>query len=247
MKKLLKWLGIILMVIIAGIFILFLVFNESKPESVKGAEAEALAEKMLVAIDKKGWDTTGVVQWNFGGRQKYVWDKQRNLAKVEWGDHMVLLNPDQVDGKAYQNGQELTDEKANKAVQTAWSHWCNDSFWLNAPAKCMDPGTSRGIVKLENGAKALMVTYDSGGVTPGDSYLWILDENGLPRAWKMWVKIIPMGGIGSSWENYETLYSGAKISGMHKMKAFDLIISDIKAGKTFQDIGIEDPFVALTN
>jgi len=43
-----------------------------------------------------------------------------------------------------------------------------------------------------------------------------------------------------------TLYSGAKISQMHKSAAFDLQITEVKAGKTFADVGVEgDPFVGI--
>ncbi|MEZ4952350.1 MAG: hypothetical protein R2825_02080 [Saprospiraceae bacterium] len=35
--------------------------------------------------------------------------------------------------------------------------------------------------------------YKTGGVTPSDSYVWLLDENGQPTAWKMWVSITSIG------------------------------------------------------
>ena len=33
-----------------------------------------------------------------------------------------------------------------------------------------------------------------GGVTPGDTYLWILDDSGRPVAWRVWVKILHIPG-----------------------------------------------------
>ena len=68
--------------------------------------------------------------------------------------------------------------------------------------KAFDPGTSRALLKLPNGNDGLLVHYNSGGVTPGDTYLWHLDENGLPVAWQMWVGIIPVGGMQFSWEDW---------------------------------------------
>jgi hypothetical protein len=56
----------------------------------------------------------------------------------------------------------------------------------NCSFKLRDPGTSRSIV-MQDEKEALMVTYTSGS-TPGDSYVWILDEN-IP-AWRMWVSIV---------------------------------------------------------
>ena len=109
----------------------------------------------------------------------------------------------------------LEGKEKEKAIQTAWSLFANDSFWLVAPYKIRDSGTSRKVIILENGEKGLLVTYSSGGVTPGDSYLWILDEDGRPKSWKMWVKIIPVGGLEFTWENWQQ-QGGAWFAPIHK-------------------------------
>jgi hypothetical protein len=31
--------------------------------------------------------------------------------------------------------------------------------------------------------------------------LYLVDENYIPKAWRMWVSIIPVGGIETSWED----------------------------------------------
>ena len=100
-------------------------------------------------------------------------------------------------------------------VKTAIDFFNNDSFWLAAPFKAFDPGTERSIVNLKDGRKGLMVTYTSGGTTPGDTYVWILDENDRPTAIKMWVQILPLGGMEFTWENILTLPSGALIAQDH--------------------------------
>ena len=76
-------------------------------------------------------------------------------------------------------------------IQTAQHFFNNDSFWLVAPYKVFEQGVERRIVDYD-GKKPLLVTYTSGGSTPGDSYLWILDENGFPTSYKMWVSLIPL-------------------------------------------------------
>ena len=100
-------------------------------------------------------------------------------------------------------------------VDTSWDFFNNDSFWLCAPYKVFDPGTARSIVTLNDGRKGLKITYTSGGTTPGDSYVWILDDNYTPIAVKMWVSILPIGGIEFTWENYIYLSSGAMIAQDH--------------------------------
>ena len=94
------------------------------------------------------------------------------------------------------------DEKKDQLLEKAWKQFANDSFWLVAPFKIFDPGTERLLVDLEDNKKGLLVTYTSGGVTPGDSYLWILNENNIPIAYKMWVNIIPVGGVEFKWTDW---------------------------------------------
>lgn len=244
--KWLKRLGIFFLVVIIIIAGLFFMYNESKPVGKSGAEADTLAQKMFQAIDKTAWDSTTYVQWTFKGMHSFLWDKDRHFVKVTWDDNEVLLDTKKVTGKAFIAGVAQSGETADKLVQNAWSFFCNDSFWLNAPAKAFDIGTERSIVELEDGSQGLMVSYTSGGVTPGDSYLWILDENGLPKSWKMWVKIIPIGGMEFSWEKWTDLTTGAKIATFHTSSALDLDISNLKAGIDLNAMGLnDDPFSSL--
>lgn len=242
MKKLFKILAFLLVFLVVVLFVLRMIFNESKPVGQTGPAAEALAQKMLLAVDQPAWDSTRVLQWTFKGMHDFLWDKKRNYAEVKWDDNKVQLILDEVDGKAWKAGKELSGEEARKLIDKAWGYWCNDSFWFNAVVKVFDKGTQRSIVKQPDGSDALMVTYDSGGVTPGDSYLWILDENGLPKSWKMWVSIIPLGGLEFSWEKWVDLSTGAKISSFHTSKFLDLDLTNLKGEMDFESFG-GDPFV----
>ena len=242
----LKVLGILFGVLAFIVLSAYLSFNERKPEGKSGPEAEALAQKMLTAIDKAGWDSTAIVQWTFKGVHTFLWDKERHLTKVNWDGHEVLLNINTITGKAWKEGNELSGEEAQALVKKAWEFWCNDSFWLNAPAKCMDPGTSRSIVKTKDGKDALMVSYASGGATPGDSYLWELDETGMPKSYKMWVQIIPVGGMEFTWEDWATLPTGARIAQMHNGPKISLDIGDLKGAASLEAFGLTaDPFLSI--
>lgn len=247
MKKFLKWTGIVLLVLVALAFIAGWIASEPLPAGTAGPEAEALAEKMQAATAQAAWDSTHYISWDFGsGRHQLLWDRQRKLVQVSWSDNKVLLNTQSLDGLAWEDSQQLEGSAARKKLDEAWAIFCNDSFWLNAPGKVFDPGTARKLVELENGEQGLLVTYSSGGVTPGDSYLWILDDAGRPVRWKMWVNIIPIGGISSSWENWQELPTGAMVATHHKMGFYDLVLSDIKAGDSWRQIGLQaDPFTAM--
>lgn len=241
--RILKWvIGIVLFLALA-LFIFIKASSESMPTGTTGPAADALANKVLTAINKPAWDNTGVVQWTFAGAHDFLWDKQRNLVKVNWDDNEALVVLDETTGKAWKNGKEVTGDEGDKIVKAAWAHFCNDSFWLNAPAKVFDPGTQRSIVDLPDGKKGLMITYQSGGVTPGDSYLWILDENGLPTSYKMWVSIIPVGGMEFSWDDWTTLPTGAKVATNHTSKVLDIPITNLKAATDLTAFGLStDPF-----
>jgi len=245
MKKFLKWAGIIfgslvLLMILWGYFA-----SESKPTSNPSPEADAMAQDMLSAVNKVAWDTTKIIQWSFPRGHDYLWDKERNFVQVTVADSKVLLNTKKVDGIAYSGDTQLSGDEASKAIQNAWSLFCNDSWWLNAAVKANDIGTKRSIVKVEDGREGLMVEYDGGGVTPGDAYVWFLDDQGLPTSYKMWVSIIPIGGLEFTWEDYMTLPSGAKVAQMHK-GPMAIPITNIKSGDNFSAFGLNsDPFEGL--
>jgi len=248
MKKFFKWFFIGLAGLLLILTAIGFMAHESKPEGTPSAEADALAQKMMAAVNKPAWDTTAIISWDFAGRQQYLWDKSRNFVKVMWDNNEVLLHTKSVTGKAFQKGAEVIGDKAKTLVSKAWSHFCNDSFWLNAVVKAFDEGTSRRLVKTGDDRDAMMVSYDSGGVTPGDSYAWILDDNGLPKSYKMWVNIIPIGGLEFSWEDWVTLDTGAKIATLHKSRIFDLKINDVKGAASLAAYGLtSDPFAAIAN
>ena len=108
------------------------------------------------------------------------------------------------------------------------SYFNNDSFWLVAPYKVFDKGTQRRLVTLENNKKALLVTYTSGGSTPGDSYLWLLNDSGKPKSFKIWTSILPIDGLEATWTDWTTTESGAQLPSFHKLLIIGLEITDIK-------------------
>jgi len=246
-KTILKVLLGIIVLLVAAFFILKAIYSKDLPQGVKGPEAEQLAQKMLTAINHVAFDTIPYVKWSFRGEHHYVFDKTNNTSRISWGENEVHLKMDEVNGRAFENGSEVKDsDTADKLVKTAWGYWCNDSFWFNAPSKVFDNGTERSVVTNEDGSKSLMVTYISGGVTPGDSYLWHLDDDGLPNCYQMWTKIIPIGGVSASWENWVELPNGAKISSFHNIGGkMPLDIGDIKGGFTWNELGFESNPIQL--
>ncbi len=225
---------------------LFWANNKPLPEAQDEAGADALARRMMAAINDPAWQRTGAVTWTFRGAHQHLWDRQRGFARVRWDHHEVLLDLASLRGLARQNigegdGQRVTDDAVEPLLTKAWALWCNDSFWLNPISKIFDDGTRRGLVGQD-----LLVTYTGGGVTPGDSYLWTVGDDDLPTAWRMWTSIIPLGGLETSWEDWITLDTGAKISTRHHTFAGDLELGDVRGAATLAELEPgPDPFAEL--
>jgi hypothetical protein len=196
MKKIFKIIGSIILVLTIAL-VAFLYFSSTPlPEGQQGIKAEALTDKIQAAINQKAWDTTAAVSFTFRGNHHYLWDKKRNLVQVEWDGKKVLYNTQTVEGVAYENDKKLTESQKTDAIKKGNDHFNNDSFWLIAPFKLRDDGTTRSIVMQDN-QEALMITYASGGSTPGDSYVWLCQKRGeCGLALFLWADLKRVGKIG---------------------------------------------------
>ncbi|MFY7909311.1 MAG: hypothetical protein ACOVO2_07155 [Emticicia sp.] len=237
MKKVFLYIAVaILALVIVG----YLVLNEKLPTGENPTKADELANKMLKALNKSAWDSTNVVAWTHKGGHQFVWDKKNELVQIKWDKNDVLLNLKEWNkGKAFSEGKEVTDGQLDVLRGKAWAIFCNDSYWLIAPYKVFDEGVTRKIVKTEDGSEALLVSYASGGVTPGDSYLWFLDKNATPTAFKMWVKILPIGGVSATWQDWKTTETGAIIAQNHKLGPLDLNVTDLRTGNDLAAVKVD--------
>ncbi len=232
-KKILKIIGGILIFLTLPTLLLFgfvyIKYNEELPIGVKGAEAEQLASNMLDALDYEAYKNTNYIEFTFKNRHHYKWKKKEATCMVHWEDYKVNLNlEDTAKSKTFVHNFEVSGEQSQELISNAIDYFNNDSFWLVAPYKVFDKGTERSIVALKDGNKGLLVRYTSGGSTPGDSYLWHLDDNNKPIGFQMWVDILPIGGLKASWNDWTTTESGAQLPTFHKLMILGLEITDIK-------------------
>ncbi|MFK7756109.1 MAG: hypothetical protein AB8B53_04175 [Flavobacteriales bacterium] len=247
LKKFFKWLLIIVVVLIALLVVIGIAANESLPENGEtGARADALATKMEKALGAEHWEDIQYVQWDFLDMHHYLWDKHRNLVRVKWDELTVFIKPGTSEGLAFTEGHKHEGENAQTLINKANDYFNNDMFWLVAPLKTFDPGVTRSIVNYE-GEERLMVNYSSGGSTPGDSYLWKIDDSGIPLSFKMWTKIIPVGGLETTWEDWHAFGNGVKIAHYREgVGPLKLVMSNVSVGYTMEDMNCErDPFKAL--
>ena len=245
MMRAFQILGVILLIGVLGVVVVLVSVSDARPEGQPGAEADALARSLEDAVGKDAWERTGAVRWSFFERHHYVWDRARGLVELRWGESRALFRTADQSGRVWKEGAELNEADATEALRTAYAYWINDSFWLNPVVKFFDPGVERALGELEDGGRGLLVTYTSGGVTPGDAYLWIPGEDGMPAAWRMWVQIIPVGGIETTWEGWVELSTGAKIATQHEgWGQLMTFITDLEGAEDLDGIGVDPDLFA---
>ncbi|WP_421764497.1 hypothetical protein [Ekhidna sp.] len=213
-KAILKFLGIGLVTLLIIGVLVYLFVDESVPNGTRGQGAEELADEMLKALNKQGFDSLSTIKFTYPGGHNYVWNKEENTVQVAWGESDVFLNLNE------------PIEEFSSLQYEAYEYFINDSFWLIAPFKVRDNGVVRSTVKVDGG-RGLLVTYTTGGVTPGDSYLWIIDESGFPKAWKLWTSNVPLGGLKIGWGGWVEK-EGVWFSVFHPSMIIDLEITGLE-------------------
>ncbi len=191
-RKILRFFGFLLLGLLAIAISIYVIIDKPLPNGVLGQDAEKLADEILAAVNKPAFDSLSYIEFTFRNTNNYKWDRANNSVVVRWTEEEVYLDLNR------------SMDTYNLLEVKAYQKFINDSFWLIAPFKIRDEGVIRSTVTVENG-RGLLVTYSSGGLTPGDSYLWIIGEDGRPKAWKLWTSNIPIGGMELSWSGWVQL------------------------------------------
>lgn len=233
MKKVLKIVvGVIIFLTLPSLLLfgfVYFKYNEKLPEGIESPKADALANNMLEVLDYEAYKNTDYIEWTFKRRHHFKWNKADNSCQVLWKDFKVNLDlstPSQ--SEVFKNNVKIEGSEKQEYIDQATKYFNNDSFWLVAPYKVFDSGVTRQVVTLENAKKALLVTYNSGGSTPGDSYLWHFDDSGKPTHFQMWVSILPIDGLEASWSDWMTTETGAMLPTFHKMLVLGIELENIK-------------------
>lgn len=187
--------------------------------------ADDVARAVEAHVNKSAWDNTGAIKFGFRKQRAYVWDKERGFFHMKRGDEEVWLDLWDRGGFAKKAGVDVDEATRAKLLSVTWALFCNDTFWLNPLVKLFDPGVTRELVTMD-GRNGLKVSYASGGTTPGDAYVWILDDTKKPVAVKMWVSALPVKGIEFSWTSWTTLATGALVGIAHAAGPAEITIDD---------------------
>lgn len=222
--------------------------HQPRPQALQDPRAEASVDRMWTALDHAAWENTGAIRWRMAaGRPVFLWDRERDWIHARYENKSpavdVYLALGTRLGIALSQATELPETEQSEWLERAYADWANDSFWLIAPFKARDPGTERGWVRAEDGADRVLVSYSSGGVTPGDAYLWRLDEDGTPTSWQMWVQILPIGGIEVHWKDWQRLATGVRVARVREgPMGIQMKMEPLEAAETVGLLTGADPF-----
>ena len=213
-----------LIVISLGLVLVIQWLSKPLPESITGPEADGLARDVQKALNITGYEALGEIEFSFRDHH-YLWNKREERVLVSWEDYQVDLILSEIENsKVIQGGK---DSNRSDLIEKAKAYFFNDSFWLVAPFKFFDPGVIRSLVQTDNGSKALLITHTSGGVTPGDSYLWYFDENLIPTHFELWVSIIPIKGVSATWSSWVSKQD-VLFSTFHQLGPLEITIDQLE-------------------
>lgn len=231
------------MIRVLGLLVLLLVISACGSEKL--SPEMKLVKEVEEATNQQAWNENNWKSWSFADRRHYVWDAGTGRIRLQFEEYEILFQQDSVqNGKVFYQGQALLDSTKTEILERGWAAFCNDSFWLNAPGKLRDPGVK--LTRKDSASiKRLEVQYSSGGVTPGDSYLWYIDSDGLPYMYEMWVSNIREPGFAATWDGWKEV-NKALVSTMHEMEGFTLVVDSVQLGRSYEEIGwTHNPFQNL--
>ncbi|HMU82114.1 MAG TPA: hypothetical protein PKE49_07555 [Leptospiraceae bacterium] len=206
---------------------------------------EDIARAIEASIGKTAFEKLGAVSFYFvpAGRSHFR-DLKRGFVEVSYaaGSNQFVVQYDSLGNYVVQkNRVKISGPEAEKAHTQAVSFHINDFYWFNPFVQMRSPGAILG--RTESGE--LLVHYESGGVTPGDTYAVKVDANGRPVEWRLWVSVLPLKGIGFSFDDWSEIAPGVFVSTMHKSSFKSVEIRDVKAFPSYPGQENKDRFAEL--
>lgn len=175
--------------------------NEPAPESspampVLETRADSLAMTLYDAYGgPDAWSAVRYVRFDFGREtdstktvfRRHLWDRYSGEYRLEWEENdttvVVLFNVNTREGRTFRAGKPVDD---STYVTRAYRGFINDTYWLLAPTKLLDPGVTRALApdSATTQYEVVTTTYEGVGLTPGDQFwFWIDRETGLLGMW----------------------------------------------------------------
>ena len=205
--------------------IIFLLPSVSLFAQAADAKAQQLAKEVWQASGGENWSKVKELRFTF-----IVEDNGKELARAEH-DWKIAEATDEVKWKGKDVTVNVSAPAQDEESKAAFGRWTNDSYWLLAPLKLLDPGvrlTYEGSKESEGVAcETLRVSFEQVGMTPGDQYVLYVDpQTKLLRAWDYIPK--PETVMHGTWEKYQK-FGGLKLATEHNMGGKMIRFENIEA------------------
>ncbi|HEV8267935.1 MAG TPA: hypothetical protein VGR00_06870 [Thermoanaerobaculia bacterium] len=208
--------------------LLFLPAVASPEGETRDPQAVAWARKELAASGFDKWEKARYIQFDFSvdfgdrkaGPFTHRWDRYTGRYRVDVPGEKgytayfdVNAPKDPAHTVVVKNGARVSGPEVEKVLANAYGRFINDTYWILAPLKVLDPGVNLGDEgeSTFDGKKVHVIRLSFGnvGLTPGDVYKHFLDTaNGKmlgweyqlqgtqppPTRWK-WVDVHEYGGL----------------------------------------------------
>lgn len=215
------------------------------------AAAVRIAEKMLQAVGAEQFEQAAkFISFRYilraGGQirveRTHLWNRTSGDYQIEWQDrdgdsHQVKFNLNGNNVQAMLNGRAITATLALKEyLQRAFAVFANDTYWLLAPFKVMDPGAELHYLGREEiddrPCETIKLTFDRVGLTPQNQLkLYIDAETFRLLRWDFYktASAEPRPAVWSEWKT---------LQGMQF--ALSRKIPDTSVEIAFQDLYVSD-------
>lgn len=215
----------------------------ARPKGVEGPDAEKLTDRMIAGAQMDLWNSkTAAVSFDFRGKYQIFWDKKRNLAEVISSGTRVQYNTLTGKSACFENDHIVFGDKCALLMKDAVKKFVNGTYWLSPAFHARSPGARRMLVDDTR----LLIDYPSGGVTPGDAFMFSLDNEGKIANMQTWASTIPIKGSNIPFSGYITTATGVKVATKHKVLKFvNVNLDHVKMYAVYPEPGEPDRFVDL--
>jgi uncharacterized protein YdeI (BOF family) len=191
--------------------------SSDQPSENQPSENQLTSDQLAKKVVEAAGDPTALEELAFsfvvekGGeevvRRRHVWQPKTGTLTVKAADETIELTQINshdmsklaADPEANaETWMEIAPESTPEQAAKAWAWFINDSYWLLAPAKLMDPGVNRSL----DDQGRLVLTFGEVGLTPGDRYALTVDRD----TWQVtrWDFELENGRKGGfEWTDYE--------------------------------------------
>jgi hypothetical protein len=157
-----------------------------------GGEAAWQATRYLrfdFAVDREGKTVM---------RRAHTWDRHTGRYRVEATNEknqpvVILMNLNTKQGQAWVGGEAASGEELDGLLESGYSWWVNDTYWLLMPFKMRDNGvvlTYAGLEAKQGGTwDKVLLSFEGVGLTPKDRYwVFVNRKTGLVDRWEFVLK-----------------------------------------------------------